>query len=311
MVFLFAGLFSNFYTSSSIEILIVVQTGLMAAYGVLAYKKAKDEEDTKNLIDQSFTLGFIYSVGVVLMLVNAKVVVYSLVLSTAPIGYFVCIAAYLGFAAYYVQVKHSLKVNIAKSIGVVLLVGVVAISIVLETSGAVMFTLTLTEIWILIAAVLLGIAASLLTKGITIGPKGQQPPSSETVGSSSTITSTEADEERADISETEPKLRYLKLGFQASVRQDLLEIEPQLNFKDPKPIQFKSWSETETALKRQYIDNESVYGIIDNISRLLTEWNAALDRASLLMLEPDSKIHLYIQSCEKYYAQLKEIGFLD
>lgn len=109
---------------------------------------------------------------------------------------------------------------------------------------------------------------------------------------------------------TEPNLTYLKLGFQAAVRQNLREIESKLSFEHPKPIHFKSWNETESDMKKQLIDNENVYEIVEKIAAVLNEWNNDLDRASLLMLEPDSKIFLYIQSCKKYYAKLTEIGFL-
>lgn len=119
-----------------------------------------------------------------------------------------------------------------------------------------------------------------------------------------------AKDEEGKPLETEPKRTYLKLGFQSQVSRDLLEIEPQLNFKDAKPIHFKSWNETEVDLKKQLIDNETVYGIVENIAKLLNEWNKDLERASLLMLEPDSRIYLYIQSCKKHYEKLREIGFL-
>jgi small-conductance mechanosensitive channel len=176
-IFLLAGLFSNFYTSSSIEMLLVVQGGLMVGYGVsVVYKKTKDEEATKNLIEQSFRLGFIYSVGVVLMLVNATVKIYSLKLYTAPIGYFVCIGSYLLFAAYCVHLKHSLKVNVSKSVGIVILIGVASIYLFLWASGAIRFALNFIDLWILTSAVLIGIAINLLTKQRPIEKAPSVPP---------------------------------------------------------------------------------------------------------------------------------------
>jgi hypothetical protein len=196
-------------------------------------------------------------------------------------------------------------------IAILLIALVGAMTVALQVLKMIDVLASVTEIWIWIAAILLGIASNLLTKGITVGQKGQQLPSGESIGSSSAIPSIEEAKEGSDISETEPKLAYLKLGFQSSVKRDLLEIEPQLNFKDPKHIDFKSWNEIGTDLKKQYIDNETVYGLVENIAKLVNEWNNDLDRASLLMLRPDSNIYLYIQSCGKYYAKLREIGFLN
>ena len=110
--------------------------------------------------------------------------------------------------------------------------------------------------------------------------------------------------------ETEPERTYVKLGFQTQIKRDLLEIESQLNFEKPKPIHFKSWDETETEMRKQLIDNETAYGIVENIAKVLNEWNKDLDRASLLMVRPSSQIYFYIQSCGKYYQKLREIGFL-
>jgi len=102
-----------------------------------------------------------------------------------------------------------------------------------------------------------------------------------------------------------------KLGFQSLLRQDLLAIQPQLNFNEPKPIHFKSWNETEAGMKKQLIDNEGIYEIMENIARVLDDWNGTLDRASRLMLELDSgKIYLCIQAIKKYCEKLREIGFL-
>jgi hypothetical protein len=94
------------------------------------------------------------------------------------------------------------------------------------------------------------------------------------------------------------------------LKRDLLEIESQLSFEKPKPIYFKSWDETEADTRKQLIDNETAYGIVDNIAKVFNEWNKDLDRASLLMLRPSSQMYLYIQSCKKYYEKLREIGFL-
>jgi hypothetical protein len=119
-----------------------------------------------------------------------------------------------------------------------------------------------------------------------------------------------AKDEEGKSLETEPKRTYVKLGFQTQIKRDLLEIESQLNFEKPKPIHFKSWDETETEMRKQLIDNETAYGIVENIAKVLNEWNKDLDRASLLMVRPGSQICFYIQSCRKYYQKLREIGFL-
>jgi hypothetical protein len=104
--------------------------------------------------------------------------------------------------------------------------------------------------------------------------------------------------------------QIMKLGFQSLVKQDLLAIERQLVFQTPKRIDFESWNDTDAETKKRYIDKETVYRTIDNIAKVLNEWNTELDRASLLMLEPNSVLWLYIQSCKKYYEKLRAIEFL-
>jgi hypothetical protein len=104
--------------------------------------------------------------------------------------------------------------------------------------------------------------------------------------------------------------QLMKLGFQSLVKQDLLAIERQFDFRAPKRIDFESWNDTDADLKKQYIDNPAVYRILENIVKVLNEWNAELNRASLLMLEPNSVIWVYAQSCKKYYEKLREFEFL-
>ena len=168
-IFLLAGLFSNFYTSQSIEILLVVQGGIMGAYDLSVYRETTTDEERRNLRHQSLRLAFIYSVGVVLMLVNANFSFYSIPLPTAPIGYFTCIGTYLGFIAYYLKLKYALKANMTRVSGILILVGVGTISLILGISGNIRFMLNLTDIWILISAVMIGIAVNLLTRQRAIG----------------------------------------------------------------------------------------------------------------------------------------------
>ena len=103
----------------------------------------------------------------------------------------------------------------------------------------------------------------------------------------------------------------LKLGYRSLIRENLLQIKPQYhNFQDPKPIYFKYWNETEANRKRQLIDNEELYDVLENISKIINDWNNDVNRWSRLKLEPSSSLHLYIQALDKYYEQLKAVSFL-
>jgi len=141
----------------------------MGAYDLSVYRETTTDEERRNLRHQSLRLAFIYSVGVVLMLVNANFSFYSIPLPTAPIGYFTCIGTYLGFIAYYLKLKYALKANMTRVSGILILVGVGTISLILGISGNIRFMLNLTDIWILISAVMIGIAVNLLTRQRAIG----------------------------------------------------------------------------------------------------------------------------------------------
>jgi hypothetical protein len=105
--------------------------------------------------------------------------------------------------------------------------------------------------------------------------------------------------------------QIMELGFQSLVKQDLLAIERQFDFRTPKHVDFDSWNDIDADLKKQYIDNPTVYSILENIAKVLNEWNAELDRAALLMLEPNSVIWVYVQSYKKYCEKLRELEFLN
>lgn len=105
--------------------------------------------------------------------------------------------------------------------------------------------------------------------------------------------------------------QLMKLGFQSLVKQDLLAIEQQLNPRAPRRIDFEAWNDADFAdLKKQYIDNTAIYNAVENIAKVLNKWNTELKDASLLMVEPNSVLWVYAQSCKKYYEKLREFEFL-
>jgi hypothetical protein len=111
-VFLLAGLFSNFYTSTSVDVVLFLQGSIMGGYGLVAptYVTLKGKQDESDLIYFSFLLGLIYSAGAVLMLVNAPIPIplwqFSFTITSARLGYTVSIFAFLVFSAYYIRLRH-------------------------------------------------------------------------------------------------------------------------------------------------------------------------------------------------------------
>lgn len=115
---------------------------------------------------------------------------------------------------------------------------------------------------------------------------------------------------RVSVSLDPERTLLLQLGYRCLIRQNLLEMEPQIHeLREPKSIYFKFWNDTDAKLKEQLIGDKTIYDILENISRALNDRNNDLDRERRLMLLP-STLHLYRQACDKYYEKLREIGFL-
>jgi hypothetical protein len=158
-IFFLAGLSSSFYTNPSIEILLLLIAGIMGG----DYFSTSEEERGK-IRDRARSLGFVYTVGVALMLLNANPKFYSLSVPTAPVGYFVCIMTYLAFVVSSLQVEYEFKGSMKRTLAVLILAGVGTASLILSLSGTIELQINVTGIWLLVSAVLIGISAGLLTR---------------------------------------------------------------------------------------------------------------------------------------------------
>jgi hypothetical protein len=109
----------------------------------------------------------------------------------------------------------------------------------------------------------------------------------------------------------EQERRLLKFGFHSLIQRQLTEIETRLDFQNPKPIEFKAWSDFREDVRKQYIDDLRTYETIEKIAKVLDTWNEAVNRASVLRVGPNSgTIHLCIQSFRAYHDELKRLSFL-
>lgn len=296
-IFLLAGLFSNFYTSSTIEILLIAQGSVMVAYGVVVYEKVRKEEVKKEKSEdwtyQSFRLGFLYTVGVALMLLNARfdlpISSYHLTLYTAPIGYFMCIAMYLAFAAFVVKIRYSLKANRSKTLGILILVGVVAITLALLAYGVFDFTISFSNLWLWIAAALVGLALNLLTKDTRqtrpqVSPATSQPPQSAA---------------EVEIQSAE------QVEYRARVREALRSIRPKLEILEPpQVIEFATWN-TEEALRKQQLMGR-YHQLVEKFSSALNKRNDEARRGPHVSL----KFADYSRECINVYQEIEDASFL-
>lgn len=89
----------------------------MGGYGVVApfYVARKHKQDESDLIYNSFILGLVYAAGAVLLLVNATFTLtfysYSLMVSTARVGYVASIGSFLIFGLYYIRLRHQARMR--------------------------------------------------------------------------------------------------------------------------------------------------------------------------------------------------------
>lgn len=190
-------------------------------------------------------------------------------------------------------------------LGMAIAVVLVLVVVVLHLSGAENLIQSTTELVLIVVSVVGTIAVQLM-----IWPERFLKPTDTNGLAPSTVKEMAKVEAKPDALKPWRQQQIMKLGFQSLVKQDLLAIERQLDFQTRKRIDFESWNDTDADVRKRYIDNEVVYRIVENIAKVLNEFNEELDRAHLLMLEPNSVIWLYIQSCKKYYEKLREIDFL-
>jgi len=198
--------------------------------------------------------------------------------------------------------KHTTTLRL---LGTVIVVVLVLVVVVLHLSGAENLIQSTTELVLILVSVVGTIAVQLM-----VWPERFLKPTDTSGVAPETVKEIAKVEAKTDVLKPWRQQQIMKLGFQSLVKQDLLAIERQLVFQTPKRIDFESWNDTDAETKKRYVDKETVYRTIDNIAKVLNEWNTELDRASLLMLEPNSVLWLYIQSCKKYYEKLRAIEFL-
>jgi hypothetical protein len=172
-----------------------------------------------------------------------------------------------------------------------------AITIALQALKVIDVLTNLTDIWFWIAAVMLGIAANLLTKGITIGEKKPKPPEgvSPIVGSK----------------EVEP-LGQRQLEYRAEVRADLHRIALELyDIKEPRLIQFESWNAfTQPDPRQSDIHNAAQYDAIQNLSTALNARNKYVN-GKIIHGDQDRKFLGLNNQCIAMYEKVRETGFLD
>jgi hypothetical protein len=196
--------------------------------------------------------------------------------------------------------------------GVIVLV-LVFVLVVLDLAGAEALIQSTTELVLILVSVVGTIAFQLIIWPQRFLPQPTQKPTSLPQSSKASDRGLDRQAFPPPVSSFTPEQErmLLKLGFHSQIQRQLTEIWKRLDVENPKPVQFKAWSDFHEDVRKQYIDDLRTYETIEKIAKVVDTWNEAVNRASLLRVQPNSgTIFLCIKSFSEYHGDLKQLGFL-
>jgi hypothetical protein len=205
------------------------------------------------------------------------------------------------------------KVSLAVVVALFLIVLVIVLTAIFQFSWKVIDLLAnTTDLWIWISAVLLGVAANLLTRGLSkrLGEKAEEPAVAAETQKTSVSEGTPSRQVRPQTAMESHSPRQLR--YRGEVRAELLRIGLELyNIKEPRLIQFESWNAFAQPDPRRFdIHSDSQHDAVQNLSTALNKRNNYVDQ-KILRGDQDPEFLRLNGLCLALYEQIRETGFLD